>query len=405
MSATRDPDRIFRAWLEQMPSEAPDRAIAAVLQATEAAPQVRAWPALGRWRLPMNRLSIIAATAVVILALAGGAFLLTSGPPGPSTSTPTPTTAPTSASNPTFAATATTPVALRATWVARTGAGAAPLARLVIQPGLTYIQINGTTQFLGQPVAGASDEFTFQASSASECQLGDVGRYRFGLGADGTVPNSAGTRLGLVAVADACPARQAVLEREWVRAIDVDNVGGRGVAVNFDPMFMVTLPRKTFLANSGTDSLTLDSSDGTAFIATRNPWGLDAPCSSNGSGKIELAPTIAAFTAHIASLPGMTVQQEAVEIDGRPAVHLTVPTTQTAECQTPGVGGRVFEWTTSDPADTGGWFITQGDTDTIYLVEVDGNLFLLQWLEPTISTDNELAVLSTVHFVSTLAGF
>ena len=41
MTTTRDPDRILRAWLDLMPDEAPDRAIAAVLQAVERASQAR----------------------------------------------------------------------------------------------------------------------------------------------------------------------------------------------------------------------------------------------------------------------------------------------------------------------------------------------------------------------------
>ncbi len=408
MSAHRDPDRILRAWLEQMPSEAPDRALAAVLQATEAASQLRAWPRIGPWRPNMNRISLVAAVALIALALVGGAVILTGGQPRPTTALPTPT--PTTASTPTAAANVTTPVALRATWVAQPGARSGsgsegiPVARLEIAPASLSVAMSGSSSFFGQAVAGGPEELAFRTTIGSGCQPGDLGRYRYDLASDGAVPNSDGTRLRLTAIADSCPARQAVLEREWVRAIDADNAGGRGVAVNFDPMFMVTLPHKTFAAQAGPDGLTLDASDGSAFVATRNPWGWTEPCSARGGAKLELAPTAAAFATYLAGLPGMTVQQEAVEIDGRPAVHLVVPTTVTDGCQATGIAGRINEWTTSDPASTGGWFITQGDTDSIYLVEVDGNLFLLQWLEPTISKANELAVLSTVHFVSTLSG-
>ena len=41
MTTERDFDRLARAWLELAPDEAPDRVIAAVLQAAETTPQMR----------------------------------------------------------------------------------------------------------------------------------------------------------------------------------------------------------------------------------------------------------------------------------------------------------------------------------------------------------------------------
>lgn len=76
MTATRDPDRLLRAWLDLMPDEVPDRVIAAVLQATEGTLQVRRPLGPASWRFPtMNRRSF-AATAVLIAAVAGGIVVL-----------------------------------------------------------------------------------------------------------------------------------------------------------------------------------------------------------------------------------------------------------------------------------------------------------------------------------------
>lgn len=107
MSATRDPDRLLRAWLDQMPDEAPDRAIAAVLQATASAPQARELPRFGRWRsLPMNRLSIGAAV-VAIFALVGGGLIFNrlitppTGGPSPVVGTPAPSSIATPVASPT----------------------------------------------------------------------------------------------------------------------------------------------------------------------------------------------------------------------------------------------------------------------------------------------------------------
>ncbi len=77
MNDERNFDRLARAWLDLMPDEAPDRTIAAVLQAVEAAPQVR--PPL-RWltrRFPnMNRLFLAATVAgAAVLAVGGGLWL------------------------------------------------------------------------------------------------------------------------------------------------------------------------------------------------------------------------------------------------------------------------------------------------------------------------------------------
>ena len=75
MTADRNVDRISRAWLDLMPSEAPDRAVTAVLQAVETTPQVRRpWRRLPRRSPPMNRLLIAATVAAIAIAGVGGAM-------------------------------------------------------------------------------------------------------------------------------------------------------------------------------------------------------------------------------------------------------------------------------------------------------------------------------------------
>jgi hypothetical protein len=109
MTSERDFDRLARAWLELGPNEAPDRAVAAVLQAAETTPQVRRlsrWP-FGR-HLTMNRLPVAAGAAAVIVVAVGGAILLgrggqSTGAGGPPAATPTssPTATPTTFPAPT----------------------------------------------------------------------------------------------------------------------------------------------------------------------------------------------------------------------------------------------------------------------------------------------------------------
>jgi len=114
MTHERDFDRLAKAWLDLGPDEAPDRVVAAVLQAAETTPQMRRPFGLAIWRsFAMNRVAqAVGAVAVLAVVVIGGALLLTQrnqplvgGPPTspsvtPSASleaTPSPSAAPASA--------------------------------------------------------------------------------------------------------------------------------------------------------------------------------------------------------------------------------------------------------------------------------------------------------------------
>ena len=99
MSNERDFDRLARAWLELGPNEAPDRVVAAVLQAAETTPQVRRPFRLPIWRsFAMNRIGqALGAVAVLAIVVIGGALLLTprnqpnvGGPAASPSATPSP---------------------------------------------------------------------------------------------------------------------------------------------------------------------------------------------------------------------------------------------------------------------------------------------------------------------------
>ena len=82
-------------------------------------------------------------------------------------------------------------------------------------------------------------------------------------------------------------------------------------------------------------------------------------------------------------------------------MHLTIPTTITSDC--PRADHRVIEWSTSDPTFPVHWILGQGDaTDTMYLVEVGEDLYLFQWLTPTVDQAVEMSVLSTLQFIDAI---
>jgi hypothetical protein len=105
MTDERNFDRLARAWLDLMPNEAPDRTVAAVLQAVETTPQVRLpWRRLPRRILNMNRPLFAGVATAVVLAVGGGLWLARSSPqpggPSPSPSlSPSPSAASQSAAS------------------------------------------------------------------------------------------------------------------------------------------------------------------------------------------------------------------------------------------------------------------------------------------------------------------
>jgi hypothetical protein len=218
MTSERDFDRLARAWLEQGPNEAPDRVIAAVLQAADTVPQVRrrvAWPT--RRHVQMNRLLLLAGAAVLLVAVIGGGALIGGSKNVAVSVTPAPTTVPSPSTAPSVAVPAPVPSAIQSTWVGAPRSIAGLLAsaryRLELTPNTFRFPFDDVVQ--GQLLANASTEDgdVLRLSSISTpggCQVGDVGTYRWSL-------SPSGTRLTFTVVNDACAARRAALPGDWQR--------------------------------------------------------------------------------------------------------------------------------------------------------------------------------------------
>lgn len=218
MTTNPDFDQIARAWLDLMPDEAPDRLIANVRVAVDVTPQERRWG----WRtvrrtFPMNRFTLIAATAVLALALGGGVFLLGSARPSPTPPDPSPSALPTE--GPSFPAGSDLPSDLLGGWyggprdlpLLTPGAGTALIldrdqARLTQSDHLTNPLLRESASMVGaklQVVAMLPETY-----AGSTCPRGTIGSYDVALSASGRT-------LQVQPFSDPCSGRAAALAGTW----------------------------------------------------------------------------------------------------------------------------------------------------------------------------------------------
>jgi hypothetical protein len=364
-------------------------------------------------------LSPVGVVALLVITLAAAAAFgalpqLVPVQPSPSpTPTILPATAEATAPGPAPTPSATVPAgpllssALRSTWVASAGSPPSPsgtrsLVRLVASPSGDRLSIfeAGVERFASRAANEVTTELDLiSTATAGGCQVGDSGRYAVAFGSDGTIPGGDGTFLVLDAIEDHCAARASALGRRWVHAIDADSNGGRGIATSFQPMFLITLPQaaSSMGTTPGPDALLLDQPDRSLTVA-RNPLGYVVPSCGLGEERRPIEPTIAAWTDYLRTFPGFTVETAPLQVDGHPAVILTIPTTQTAECPS----HLVKLWFTADGTNFG-WHVQQGDTDVLGLVEVDGSVFLFQWYPFAGTRDRAQAVLTREMLQALLA--
>jgi hypothetical protein len=402
MSATRDPDRIFRAWLEQMPDEAPDRAIAAVIQATAGAPQVRSWPRVGPWRPQMNRLSLIATTAVVALALVGGAILLTSGGNGPAPA-PSPSLAPTPTPRPTVEPVVAFPEELWGLWAAEPG----PISGLPSQDKqiLALFNWDGGRDFSvadylqSDALASNAGEFRLRARDDTHgCASGEVGTYAWQRSANGLF-------LTVTLVSDPCLLRGTTLTRTWVRTLGVANDGRTGMATFGDPYpYMQVTLSSTAWAMDALPPIDIHRINGTDpgrdFIVYVNPKGLGEPCSTPGGQPFALEPTAEALAAYLEGLPGMgPVTSKPATIDGRLATHIT---STVGECQD---AELALITQPSFPGSNGGTEevrAPKGFAVSLWTTVIDGDLVVVWYAGENVPAAEEQGVIDSIRFTDGL---
>jgi hypothetical protein len=217
MTTNRDPDRLLRAWLDLMPDEAPDRAIAAALQAAEHAPQVRSLVPTFRWS-STNRLSVAIAAAAVVVVLGGGVLLV--GPSmlvGPSAA---PSNQPSSTALPAGSqAAAVISEDLQGDWLGaeRVVTGLAADAGTHLRIAADTVEItqsnNQDTPLLRAGARSASGELHLfgQGTTPQQCPASSSGTYRVEL-------SPSGQTLTLALVSDDCEARGPAIAGTWWRS-------------------------------------------------------------------------------------------------------------------------------------------------------------------------------------------
>jgi hypothetical protein len=410
----RDFDRIARAWLDQGPIEAPERAVAAVLQAIEATPQVRRpfrWPT---WRSPtMLRFSLLAIVGAAILvtfgalALSGGAPALEPDPAPPS-ATPSPT--------PSTGALGPVPDAVKGGWVASSRGTSVedPTVTTIVLGGSAVdrwapefsIDIPDDTRQLGSDVVELEPgvlRFGLSNAGDSGCQMRDIGTYRWSVSADGQW-------LTLDRIDDACSVRGDILAGTWQRSLAFSSQGGPGVAVNFQPFVTFTLPAGLYTGQeyAGDDQVVIDRSDA-SYKIWKDLDGFVDPCDIS-KGRLDIAPGMDALLAYIEGDPRFrVVRRDEYQLDGHRAVELEFTTGADIEppCWTfdgnPDDRSGVLTWVTgASPSD---WFWNNPikGRGQLVITEVDGATLAFEWAvqeNGLWKVDRE--TLDTVRFLDTL---
>ena len=215
MSAAPDPDSQLRAWLDLMPDEAPDRAIAAVLQAVVTTPQVRKplrW--LPRRALPMNRSSYAIGAAAVVVVVAG-ALLLTRPTTPDVGGSPKPTVTAVPSATPPGAA--ELPPELRARWMGgeRVVPGILPAAGTMLnftEQGTFFITQSNQNEDHYLPALASSEgigQFRLESTTGDgSCANGDTGIYSWSVSPSGRI-------LTISAELDDCATRLGAVPGVW----------------------------------------------------------------------------------------------------------------------------------------------------------------------------------------------
>lgn len=214
MTASRDPERLIRAFLDEGPTDLSDRTYDAVRSHID---RTRQRLVIGPWREPrMSNIArfAIAAAAVLVVAVVG--YSLLPGPGGSGGPSPTPSPTPTTAASPTATPQPTGPVAL-------------PLGPV---PAGTYV---------AHPFLAPNDSIGFQLTLPAGWEAGGpAGRAPVGVGPTSGYEGPDGMSMGFLTVtsleSDPC---------NWKEGADIEvgpTVDDLATALAANPGYETTVP-------------------------------------------------------------------------------------------------------------------------------------------------------------------
>lgn len=364
MTEPRSPDNRIRAWLELMPDSAPDRVIDAVLHAAATTPQVR--PSLATaWRSSrMNRITQLAAAALLGAALVGGAVLLA----GNRTNQPSPSSSPLASQGSSAGGVET---ALFGTWVTfveempSIGNGSGPIRLTISGIGTPNLAIDNL-----QPGARFGSVLESVGADQLKVTVNEPDSYCLDAGVEATYQwrlSDDRSQLTLTSAGDPCTARALALGRTWVRSLIGSTRIGAGIVDAFEPFFSVVLPDASYGARSLNDWVSIESSNHVSLSAWKNPVGFADPCEQT---RVPYVPGAAAIVAHLEANRYLTISDKATTtVAGLPATHLTVQ-----GGDSPCDDGSILLFT---PVDCDCHWVTAKDVfDSFYVVDVDGDTFI-----------------------------
>lgn len=350
----------------------------------------------------MNRLTLIAAAALVAVALVGGAIFVSSGRQGPAIPTPTPPSTAAAPSPTTLDAVAPMPQTTWGDWIADAeqilgASNRAQRIQLSINwdGGRTaWVQLNdedGRFVVESSSLAAPDGEIWLRADAGSSgCSFGDDGKYRWDRSADGLF-------LTLELISDDCAPRAVALARTWVRSHGAVSDGGRGVLYGMNPDMLFDMP-KGQRYGLGPDGLKTfgDSSPFRAFVAIRNPGGFADPCSTTDTQKTTIDHTTTAFVDYVEGLPGATVLPADTTVGGRPAVLLDVSIDTGVEC----ASGEIAAFHPEDFAEDVTWPFLPGEDQPLFIVQIDADTTFLIWYQG--AAGEQATVIDSITFIDAL---